>query len=105
MSIEMDMSKLVTADAKATEAKAMRARAIKDTCATRIAAILDANTMANIQSAAIIDALTTEQMETFRSAQQWISAMLSTARHAISEEIAPDWPKIPEGLHDLVAEF
>ncbi|WP_417806463.1 hypothetical protein [Thioclava sp.] len=105
MSIKMDMTKLVTADAKATEAKAMRARSIKDACATRIAGILDANTMANIQSAAIIGELSTEQMEAFRRAQQWISAMLSTARHAISEGIEPDWPEIPEGLRDLVAEF
>lgn len=105
MSIHMDMSKLVTADAKATEAKTMRARAIKDACATRIAAILDANTMTNIQSAAIIGELSNEQMEAFRKAQRWIAAMLHTARHAISEETEPDWPEIPEGLRDLATEF
>lgn len=105
MSIEFDMSKLITADAKATEAKALRASAIKGECATRISDILDGNTMTNLQSAAIVGLLSGAEMDLFRSAQLWISTMLTAARTAIAEGGEPIWPESPDGLAALVAKF
>ena len=105
MSIEIDMSRLVSGDAKAAAAQVERKRQIKDACAARIASCLDANTMANIQSAALVGALTAEQLEDFRHAQQWVAATLRAARSAIAEGCEPEWPEQPEGLDALAAQF
>ncbi|KEP67809.1 hypothetical protein DL1_19595 [Thioclava dalianensis] len=105
MTIAIDMSQLVTAEDKAASAKQARDTAIKNECSAMIAATLDPFTLTNLQSAAIVGDLTTEQTATFSAAVNWITQMREACRASIEAGTDPAWPDLPEAVAALAKEF
>ncbi len=101
----VDLSRLITAQDRATRNDTARAARIKAACAARITAVLDDRTLLNIQGAAILGTLKKPDMDVFRAGRGWIAAMQAECRRAIAAGDSPSWPEAPAGLSDLADAF
>lgn len=99
---------------KADEIKAAaendRMVAIKASCTARIKAILDANTVSNIQGAFLADTLTADEKAIFATGHAWVTDMLAACRAMVDDpdadwESDTAWPALPDGVADLAVRF
>lgn len=105
MSANVDLSRLVTAEAKEAEKAAAAAAAIKAEVQARIFAVVDQNTQASLLAAVVTGAMSPADLETFAAGQAWIEATKQAGRDALASGSAPVWPEIPAAVSDLAARF
>lgn len=92
---------LITPEARAQQASAARAAAIKADCTAQITDVLDSYTLSNLRSAEALGELTLGQIATFGEAQRWVRDMRIACRKAIAKDAKPVWPAMPKGLRKL----
>ncbi len=106
--MNIDMTQVVTAADKATEAEAARLGEAKAECRRRILAVADEIAQINLASAAAAGLMTNAQMAVYSSGLGWVNAM-----RAASSTMPADtdyrndaaWPPVPAGMAELAAEF
>lgn len=96
----IDLSRIITAEARAAAVQASRRAARKAECRQRILDVMDELTQINLAAAASLGVLDTAQVQTYRDGLTWMAGM----RAAAGDEAA-DWPPCPEGLDTLAAAF
>ena len=106
--MKIDLSRLVTAEDKATANQARRAGIVRAECTRRITRVLDMQTMLNIQGAAIAQVLDRKELVTFRAGRAWMREMQLTCRAMIADETVDpadddNWPTLPDGVSALAA--
>lgn len=107
---KLDFSKVITPESVASDKAHAREAAIKAACSARIKAILDANTVSNIQGAFLADTLTADEKSIFATGHAWVTDMLAACRAMVDEpdadwESDAAWPVMPDGVVDLAARF
>lgn len=105
--MNIDLSKLITAEDRAAEELANRVEAAKAECRRRILSVADETAQMNMASAASAGLLTTEQMAVWQSALGWVAAMrgawatLAETDADLSDDA--NWPDLPAGVAALAA--
>lgn len=107
--MNIDLSKLITAEDRAAEDLAKRVQAAKAECRRRILSVADETAQMNMASAASAGLLTAAQMSAWKAALGWVAAMRS-AWHGLANSGADlsddtNWPALPAGVAELTAAF
>jgi hypothetical protein len=106
----IDLSRLITAEAKAAAAVAERADAARAECRRRILAVASEHTQMNMTGAQAAGLFTAPQAAAYAASVQWVAAMRA-AWPAIAADadadIADDaeWPECPAEVLALAAAF
>lgn len=95
----VDLSQLITAEAKAAQAAAVQLAGRKGECRDRIFAVVDATAQMNLAAAAAAGGLDDDQMQTYRAGLGWIAAMRAACAGG------DDWPSVPAGVVELANQF
>ncbi|WP_146348368.1 hypothetical protein [Falsiphaeobacter marinintestinus] len=100
----IDLSRLITTEAKAAAAVAAAGFAAKAECRARIFAVVDEIAQINLAAAAAADRLNPVDLATYRAGLDWIQAMRVAY---LTQEPGADvnWPPVPEGMAELAAQF
>ena len=106
----IDLTRLITADAKSAAQAEQRAETIKAECRRRIFAVADDMAQINLAAAAAAGALDDVQMRVYRSGLAWVAEMRGTCRVLMADpERNPgadaEWPGLPDGLVGLAGQF
>lgn len=101
----IDFSKVITAQEKATQAAQMRAAALKKECENEIKGILDDNTVKNMFGAKMLGNLTADEETVFAAGQAWVMNMILECRRAVADGDDPVWPAVPDGLIALAEKY
>lgn len=101
----IDLSQLITAEAKATDAATARAMAIKAEVQSRIFAIADQNTQASLLAAVVSGAMSNEEKVSFSVGQAWIEATKAAGRAAVISGDDPVWPDPPADVVSLAEKY
>lgn len=101
----IDLTQIITAEAKAATAAMTRAASIKAEVQARIFAVADQNTQASLLAAAVSGAMTDAEQVIFASGQAWIEATKAAGRAAVVSGDDPVWPDIPAGVVDLAGRY
>lgn len=120
--MQIDFSRMITAETKAAQAAAARAVEIKAECRARILAVAGEAAQTNIAQAGIIYAAARLDGATEVDARAavgflsgdlmqvaewkvWTVAMQAECRRAIAEASDPVWPVAPESMAEFAARF
>lgn len=107
--MKLDLSQLITAEAKADALRTTRAEAARAECARRIVALAPPSTQINLAAAAAGGLLSKEEAAAYRAALVWIGAMRGTWAGLAEAGLDPadprHWPAPPEGLAALVQRY
>lgn len=87
-----------TAAERAADEQAERARLARQECRQRILAVASIETQVNLSAARAAERLSAAQVEAHDALIGWIEEM----RAAVGEQ---DWPEVPAGVADLVADY
>ena len=107
----IDFAQTITAEAKLKARQAAFPQSVKASCAAHISEVLDLVTLANLQSAALLDELDDKQTAAFSQARGWIKGTRALCREVIAkgamsgtaEPVA--WPPAPEPVRQLAEQF
>ena len=108
--MNVDLTKLVTADDKAAAATVERTRLVKAECKRRIVEVADEVTQINITAHNGAGKLTPDEASTFSASLDWVRAMQAACVPLITDldaDFTADsaWPDVPAGATDLAAKF
>ncbi|MCM2563850.1 hypothetical protein M8756_17195 [Lutimaribacter sp. EGI FJ00015] len=118
----IDLTQLITAEARAAQAATARSGAIKAACRALILGAVGETAQANIAQAGVIyaamradgvsaDAARAQagfvegDLETAAAWKAWVAAMQGECRRAIDAGDDPAWPALPVGVATLAARF
>ena len=94
----IDLSRLITVQAKTAEQEATVLALRKSDCRTQILAVISSTAQLNLAAAAASGILNLEQMASYRTALGWIAAM----REACT---TGNWPPVPADIVTLAKQF
>ena len=97
--INVDLSQVITAEAKAARTADSLLSRRKAECRDRIFAVVSATAQMNLTAAAAAGGLSDEQMQTYRAGLNWIAAMRAASAGG------GDWPNVPAGVVELANQF
>jgi hypothetical protein len=95
----IDLSRIVTAEARANATAAAVLETHKAECRARIFAVADAIAQMNLAAIAAAGMLAPDQMTVYRAGLAWIDAMRAACATGTG------WPKVPDGVAELAARF
>lgn len=105
----IDMSKMVTAEAKTASALSDRMEAARLECRARIFAVADATAQINLAAAAAADLLSAQDRADYAAGLGWIAAMRAAwqtlGQSGADIEVDSNWPEIPAGVAELADRF
>ncbi len=106
----IDMSRLVPADTRATTAAELRAQTLKTACSARILEVADQIAQTNLAAALAAGRMSKNDAESYRQLLDWIAAMRRACRMQIEAD-APHgadtyaWPDLPASVADIADRF
>jgi hypothetical protein len=108
--MNIDLTQIITAEDKATQAQAERVHAVRAECGRRIYHIADYHAQINLASASGAGLLSASQMATYQAGLGWIAAMRLTCTGLVGDVMADfmaeaAWPDTPSGVAELAAAF
>lgn len=95
----IDMTRILTADAKQAARGQQQQQQRKAECRARILAVWDQPAQLNLAAAASLGALSATQLRSYKAGVRWVRAMRAAAATGAR------WPTPPKGLADLAAAF
>lgn len=118
----IDFSQLITAEDKAAQAHADRARQIKSACRSALLAVVNESAQANIaQAGTLYAAMRVDGVPEAEARAEvgfqpgdlvsagawnvWRGHMLTECRRAIEDGDDPVWPDVPAGVAEMAARF
>lgn len=106
----IDLTRLITADAKSAVATLQHGELARAECRRRIFAVADETAQINLAAAAAAGTLDDTQMAVYRSGLDWVAQMRAACRvladdpqRSASDDA--EWPPLPDGLADLADLF
>ncbi len=107
---KIDLTRLITADAKSAALAAQHSDAVKTECRRRIFAVADEMAQINLAAAAAAGTLDDTQMQVYRQGLAWVSEMRAACQGlATDPQRNPgadgEWPPLPDGLAALAGQF
>lgn len=107
--MQLDLSQLVTAEAKAAAALSARMEAARAECARRIVAVVNPTAQINLAAAAAGGLLSAADTVSYRAGLAWIGAMRAAWRAVAMSLRDPGadahWPAPPTAVIDLGQRF
>lgn len=94
----IDLSQMITAEAKNRARQAAQRMAHKDDCRTRICVVVTPTAQLNLAAAAAARRLNKVELGTYRAGLDWIEAMRKACASG-------GWPDVPEGFTALAEKF
>ncbi|WP_181892954.1 hypothetical protein [Falsiruegeria mediterranea] len=106
----IDLSQIITADAKQSRLRARRTTLVKAECRRRIFAAASDTAQTNITAASSADLLDAQQKAAWVAALGWVQAMRAACLPLIEDpqaDVTHDgaWPDLPEGVAELIEQF
>jgi len=95
----IDMTRILTVEAKQAARRTEQAQVRKAECRTRILAVWDQPAQLNLAAAASLGELSATQLRSYKAGVRWVRAMRAAAATGAR------WPAPPKGLADLAAAF
>jgi len=106
----IDLTRLITADAKSAAATLQHTELTRAECRRRIYTVADETAQINLAAAAAAGTLDETQMGVYRNGLDWVAQMRATCRVLADDpqRSATDdaeWPPLPDGLAELADLF